>query len=223
MYFKSFWLWTTLINLSPFAETEKSPFHKMLRSCHHERRRTGNRRSKRSRPLSGKRCVLGLGLTVKKKPLSWQLLSPHCCAEFELLNWLSHACKCFKFTSLFLLRKGDHWMCRRHSGQNEEKLLGISSCFRWSWSYCRYWCYFWDSGHDRCSAGTVCLPQVQKTCSVSLCGTWRRSKGTRRSWQPVTARRCTTNTPWDGAVTTCPPSQTNLQMLTSKPYICMLE
>lgn len=73
-----------------------------------------------------------------------------------------------------------------------------------------------------CFTGILSLLQVQKMCSISLCGIWRLSKGTPLTcrWQPIIAQPCTTNAESDGPATAFPPSQTSTQTLTSKPDVC---
>lgn len=68
----------------------------------------------------------------------------------------------------------------------------------------------------------LCLRQVQRMCSIFVCGIWRLSKGTQLTfrWLPITDQPYTTHALSHGSATAFPLSQTSLQTLTSKPDTC---
>lgn len=87
--FPSLWLWNTLINMSPLAETKKSSTRKFFHPHPQKWRKTGKKRSRRARALTGKTCVLGSDLMVKKKHFHdiYSLYS----TEFKCLSYYIHA------------------------------------------------------------------------------------------------------------------------------------
>lgn len=89
--------------------------------------------------------------------------------------------------------------------------LGFKAVFQ-SWVMCK------------CFTCVLCLLQVQKMCSILLCGIWRLKKGTQLQltcrWQPITAQLDTTHALCNGSATAFPLSKTSSQMLMSKPDVC---